>query len=120
MERAKGRDFAGVRNGSRNVQRFGSLADLRMATGQEAHGLEVDYGVFQNLHAPDASKPNAVYYAKDLDFRLAPVGKAVDAGIRVPNVNDDFTGKAPDLGAYELGRPLPLYGPRNSPQTFER
>jgi len=30
-------------------------------------------------------------------------------------VNDDFTGRAPDLGAYELGRPLPNYGPRRDP-----
>jgi len=96
-----------------NAQRFGSLADLRAATGQEAHGLEVDYEVFQNLRAPDASKPHAIYEARELDFRLAPSGKAVNAGVRVPNVNDDFTGTAPDLGAYEAGLPLPLYGPRN-------
>ena len=38
--------------------------------------------------------------------------KAVDAGVRLPNVNEDYTGKAPDLGAYEVGRPAPVYGPR--------
>jgi hypothetical protein len=27
-------------------------------------------------------------------------------------VNDGFTGKAPDLGAFERGKPMPLYGPR--------
>jgi hypothetical protein len=27
-------------------------------------------------------------------------------------VNDNFTGKAPDLGALEVGMPLPIYGPR--------
>jgi len=27
-------------------------------------------------------------------------------------LNDGFTGKAPDLGAHELGSPLPVYGPR--------
>ena len=31
---------------------------------------------------------------------------------RGPNVNDGFTGRAPDLGAYELGQPIPVYGPR--------
>ena len=46
-------------------------------------------------------------------FRLAPNGKAVDAGVRIPNVNDGFSGAAPDLGAYEVGKPLPHYGPRN-------
>jgi hypothetical protein len=30
----------------------------------------------------------------------------------LPNVNDGFSGKAPDLGALELGQQLPVYGPR--------
>jgi len=38
--------------------------------------------------------------------------RAVDAGIVLPNVNDGFSGKAPDLGCCELGQPLPHYGPR--------
>jgi hypothetical protein len=37
---------------------------------------------------------------------------AVDAGVPLPNINDGFTGAAPDLGAYELGQPLPPLGPR--------
>jgi hypothetical protein len=96
-----------------SAQRFGSLAALRTATGQEAHGMEVDYEIFENLRAPAADKPHAVYHARDLNFQLKSGGKAVDAGVRVPNVNDDFTGKAPDLGALEVGRPAPLYGPRS-------
>jgi hypothetical protein len=94
------------------AQRFGSLADLRAATAQEAHGVEVDYDVFEDLRAPNAEKPHAVYNARDLNFALKAGSKAVDSGIRLPNINDDFTGKSPDLGAYELGRPAPLYGPR--------
>jgi hypothetical protein len=31
-------------------------------------------------------------------------------------VNEDHTGKAPDLGAYEIGRPAPVYGPRTRQQ----
>jgi hypothetical protein len=94
------------------AQPFGSLAELRAATGQETHGIEVDYDVFENLRAPDADHPHAVYRATDLNFRLKAGGKAVDAGMRLPNVNDDFTGAGPDLGAYELGRAAPVYGPR--------
>ena len=37
---------------------------------------------------------------------------AVDAGVALPTVNDDFSGRAPDLGALEVGRPAPHYGPR--------
>ena len=76
--------------------------------------------MFENLRAPDADKPHAVYDARELNFQLKPTGKAVDAGIRIPNVNDDFTGKAPDLGAYEFGRPAPPYGPRSSSATLLR
>jgi hypothetical protein len=53
-----------------------------------------------------------VYHATDLDFSLAPDRKAVDAGVVLPNVNDGFSGKAPDLGAYEAGSSPPVYGPR--------
>ena len=46
------------------------------------------------------------------DVRLSPQSNAVDAGQPLPGINDDFTGKGPDLGAYEVGAPLPHYGPR--------
>ena len=65
-----------------------------------------------NRLAPDPSDPRKLYKPDDFDFRLRPDSAAVDAGVRLPNVNDDFTGRAPDLGAYETGRPLPHYGPR--------
>ncbi len=91
---------------------FGTLAELRAATGQEAHGAEVDFDVFEKMTPPDPSTRHAVYHAMDLNFRLRPGGKAVDAGVAIPTVNDGFTGKAPDLGALELGAPEPHYGPR--------
>jgi hypothetical protein len=106
------------------AQRFSTLAELAAATGQEAHGVEVDYDIFERVSAPlvpDSSKPGAPYEAADLDFRLKPGSKAVDGGVRIPNVNDGFTGRAPDLGAYELGQPLPIYGPRGAAgQPFYR
>jgi hypothetical protein len=46
------------------------------------------------------------------DLRLKEGSAAIDAGAALPNINDDFGGKAPDLGAYELRDPLPHYGPR--------
>ena len=46
------------------------------------------------------------------DLRLKEGSEAIDAGVVLPNINDGFAGKAPDLGAYELGQPLPHYGPR--------
>jgi hypothetical protein len=100
---------------------YKTLAELSAATGQEAHGVELDYDIFESLRPPDAATPRAVYYAVDLDFRLKAGGKAVDAGARLANVNDGFTGKAPDLGALEAGIPAPVYGPRGQTrQPFYR
>lgn len=48
-----------------------------------------------------------------MDFRLKPSSPAIDAGIELPSITDRFTGKAPDIGAFEAARPLPQYGPRN-------
>jgi hypothetical protein len=91
---------------------YATLDELRKATGQEAHGREVDYDVFEHMAPPDPLRPHAVYHAMDLDFRLRPGGKAVDAGMRLPTINEGFSGQAPDLGALELGGPMAKYGPR--------
>ena len=80
--------------------------------------------MFESLRppaTPDSSRPGRPYDAVDLNFRLRSGSKAVDAGVRLPNVNDGFAGAAPDLGAYELGQPPPVYGPRGQTvQPFYR
>jgi hypothetical protein len=91
---------------------YATLAALSAATGQERHGVELDTDAFENMTLPDPAKPHQVYHAMDLTFRLKPGGKAVDAGDRIPTVNDGFAGVAPDLGALEVGQPEPHYGPR--------
>jgi hypothetical protein len=53
-----------------------------------------------------------LYKAEDIDVRLKPGSAAIDRGVALPNVTDDFAAKAPDLGAVEAGQPLPIYGPR--------
>jgi hypothetical protein len=91
---------------------FATLAELREATGQEAHGVELDYDIFESLTPPDLARRHHVYHSADLNFRLKPQSKAVDAGAPLPTINDSVTGKAPDLGALEVGQPEPHYGPR--------
>ena len=97
----------------KDAKQFGSLQNFSTESGLETHGVELDYDIFINLRAPNAMKPYGVYHASDLDFRLNPKGKAVDKGVILPNINTDFKGKAPDLGAIEAGEPQPVYGPRN-------
>lgn len=91
---------------------FATLAELQEATGQETHGIEVDYDVFENLTQPDLARRHHVYHAMDLSFELKAGSKAIDAGQALPTINDGFTGKAPDLGAVELNQKEPHYGPR--------
>ena len=92
---------------------YKTLGDYSRATGQDTHSILLGYDVFVNVKMPDKSDPQRLYNPDDFDFRLKPGSAAVDAGMLLPTINDDYTNKMPDLGAYELGRPLPHYGPRN-------
>lgn len=105
--------YTWIAPGQSAPQRFATLAELQKATGQETHGVELDFDVFENLVPDDPSpaKRYLVYHAMDLNFRLKPGSKAVDAGVALPTINDGFTGRAPDLGALEVGQPEPHYGP---------
>ena len=91
---------------------FSSLAQYSSATGQDTHSVLVDYDIFTNVPPLGRGNPGQLYDSADVDFRLKAGSVAVDAGQRLPNINDDYTGTAPDLGAYERGQPLPHYGPR--------
>jgi hypothetical protein len=53
-------------------------------------------GTMREITDPVVSRPNPV----------------IDAGAILPNFNDDFAGKAPDLGAFESGRPPLEFGRR--------
>ncbi len=94
------------------TRQFKSLSEYSQATGQDKHSVLLDYDVFVKVRMPDKSDPQRLYKPGDFDFRLKPGSAAVDAGVLLPTINDGYTGKAPDLGAYELDRPLPHYGPR--------
>ncbi|MFO7565268.1 MAG: right-handed parallel beta-helix repeat-containing protein [Enhygromyxa sp.] len=87
---------------------FSSLAELQ-ATTTEAHAVEVGLEVF----AAPVAYPHSPFPAlSPADLRLAPEGAAIDAGVLIPGLNAGHSGAAPDLGAHELGEPLPSYGPR--------
>ena len=94
------------------TRKFKSLDEYRNATHQEQHSILIDYNDFVNVRMPDKSDPQHLYSPKDFDFRLKPGSRAIDAGTQLPTITDNFTGRAPDLGAFELDRPLPHYGPR--------
>ena len=96
---------------ARERRRFRTLKEYSDATGQDRHSVLVDYDVFVKV-TPPGPDPRTLYRPQDFDFQLRPGSVAVDAGLRLTGVNDDFTGREPDLGAYEVGKPVPTYGPR--------
>ncbi len=89
-------------------KRFADIASFAEAIGIERHGLRVrKEDIFENWNVP----PEFARVAPQI-LSLKRGGNAIDAGVVLPNVNEDFTGSAPDLGAHELEKPLPHYGPR--------
>ena len=65
-------------------EHFGLLDELITMTGQEAHGV---------MQPPLFTAQN--------DFTPLASSALVDAALRIPGVNDDFNGCAPDIGAVE-------------------
>lgn len=86
---------------------FASLAELQAMT-TEVHAVEVGLSMF----AASVAYPTPFPAHTPPDLRPAAAGAAVDRGVALPNINDGFSGSAPDLGAYEAGTALPTYGPR--------
>ena len=78
----------------------------------ESDAVELDMSVFTTAVEFPSSGPFPERAIPDL--RILANSAAADAGVVLPNVNDDYGGSAPDLGAYEAGAALPHYGPRVS------
>ncbi|MBN2272573.1 MAG: hypothetical protein JXN61_18315 [Sedimentisphaerales bacterium] len=91
------------------VGRYHSIEEFFKATGLEEHGMLADYDIFVNASPPQQGK---TCEPSDYDLHLQSKANAIDAGIALPQITDGFTGKAPDLGCYELGMEPPHYGPR--------
>jgi len=89
--------------------RYASLKDFAEKAGHEAHGIMVDFDSFVKCAVP---RKGATHGPEDFDLRLKQESPAVDAGLLLPNINEDHVGKAPDIGAYEFGAKAPHYGPR--------
>jgi len=86
------------------------LTGFSAASGLETNGQSVDkdlcFATFNVSGPSPASVPP--------QFMTLKAGcNAINAGAALPNINDRYVvDGAPDLGAYEVGQPLPTYGPR--------
>ncbi len=66
---------------------YQTIAALCAATGLECNGYEDSPGLTDPGHG---------------DFTLLSSSPNIDRGVVIPGINDDFTGRAPDVGAYEF------------------
>jgi hypothetical protein len=69
-----------------NNVRYGTLAAFTTGTGQETHGLSVAPGFANSTGG---------------DYTLDSASSLIDAGGVIPGINDNYTGVAPDIGAFE-------------------
>jgi hypothetical protein len=80
---------------------YATLPAFIGATGQEPHGLDADPGF--------VSPQNGGYTLKS-------TSSLIDAGVIIPGINNDYSGSAPDIGAFEFRRVyLPVVYKRSVP-----
>lgn len=90
-----------------NGARLEDLSALAANLGIEKHGILVDKEKIFASYTPPPYDPKS-----RPTFLLNPSGNAVDAGVPLPNISEEFSGKSPDLGAFEAGVPVTRVGPR--------
>jgi hypothetical protein len=92
---------------------YPDLPSFAAASGLERSGIRVSKSCFEQFNVPMAP-PSPV---PPQTMTLVAGCNAVDAGSPLPGINDGFAGAAPDLGAFETGLPLPVFGPRSAPSA---
>ncbi len=89
---------------------YGTIAEFAQAVGQETHGLYADplfvsqEGIGKYASLPLSASLSQYVFLKDAnsgDLRLQSASPCVDRGVVIRGVNEDFRGKAPDIGAFE-------------------
>ena len=96
-----------------NGVRYGTLQDAAERSPVYGHAVRVNPEQALLSRGKPPVTTQTQFDVKVNDLRLSPASEAVDAGVVLSNINDGYQGRAPDLGAYELGSSLPHYGPRS-------
>lgn len=78
------------------------LYNGRILEGTERHGVQGE-----PVYAKDAGFDEKTRTGR---FQLAPNSPGAGAGQPIPNFSDDYSGKAPDIGAHQRGAPPIRYG----------
>ncbi len=90
--------------------RLENIEEFQTLTGHEMNAIRIDRNTcFETFNVPNPPPASIPFQFMTLN----PDCDAVDAGITLPNINDNYLGDAPDMGAYEYGNDLPHFGPRD-------
>lgn len=92
-----------------NGARLDDLPALTAKVGIEKHGIVVDKEKIFEHYTPPPYDPKAIPV-----LTLREKSNAVDAGVPLPNISEEFAGEAPDVGAFEAGWKPPHVGPRGN------
>jgi hypothetical protein len=74
--------------------------ESRILDGREKHGIR---------GAPIYAEGSGLREGKG-QFQLAPASPGYDGAVRLPNFNDGYTGRGPDIGAHEADTPPMQFG----------
>lgn len=103
------------RNNILHIRKVGG-ASIRDSSKEPTHDYDYDLLSGKVVSAGNQEQHGVkgvpVYAAKrpSGDFSLDPASPGFDAGEVLPNFNDHFTGKGPDIGAFEAGSPPMEFG----------
>lgn len=78
------------------------INNLFKTTGHDAGVPEQKDWIYHN-NIEDAGASGCFNDEASYDYSLKPGCKAIDAGVVIPGVNEDYVGDAPDVGAREFG-----------------
>lgn len=91
-----------------SYQEYSNLEEFSKKVKIEMNGISIKKEfIFENLN-----NTNKTGRYKRCYLTLKSGSNAIDSGDVLPGINQNYNGKCPDLGAYELKDPLPVYGPR--------
>jgi hypothetical protein len=99
----------------RFVDTWVNFADLQTDSPYENNGLILNADTFAT---PLVLPQDYTTFWANTDVSLNQNSNAVDAGQRLPNINDGYVGAGPDMGALERGAPAPDYGVRPQLDTI--
>lgn len=108
-------DFDAV--GSVNGQGSGKLGSLAFEEA-EVNGVALGNITTLNQLFSEIEFPNQPDYSYSApDLRLTSSAPVIDKGEAIVGINENYSGSAPDIGAYEYGKEVPHYGVREVSPT---